>query len=143
MSKREGRCLCGAVSFQLLTEPLTTRVCWCRDCQTMSANGSVNLIVPSSAISISGELREFVSIADSGNEIHRRFCPICGTQIFANSSARPQFTGVRVGTLDDPSSVRPVINIWTCSAPTWAHIDTSIDSTEKQPGSLPTSIPNN
>jgi len=49
MTERTGHCLCGAVSFQITAEPLTTRVCWCRDCQYLSANGTVNLIVPTAA----------------------------------------------------------------------------------------------
>lgn len=140
MTERKGQCLCGAVSFQLSAEPLTTRVCWCRDCQYLSGNGTVNLIVPTDSLHISGQLSEFVSMADSGNAMRRRFCPVCGSQLFANSSARPQFTVVRAGTLDDPSSVSPAINIWTSSAPDWAHIDTSLECVEQQPASP---VPNN
>ena len=47
---RTGRCLCGAVSFTLAVEPLATRVCWCRDCQHLAANGTVNLVVPAEAL---------------------------------------------------------------------------------------------
>ena len=136
MTERTGHCLCGAVNFQLSAEPLTTRVCWCRDCQYISANGTVNLIVPTPSLHISGPLSEFVSTADSGNEMRRRFCPNCGTQLFANSSARPQYTAVRAGTLDDPSSVIPAINIWTSSAPAWACINSELECAEKQPAPL-------
>src|SRR5664279_4813532 len=120
MTERNGHCLCGAVRFRLSAEPLATRVCWCRDCQHISANGTVNLLVPTEALDISGQLSEFARTAYSGNEIRQRFCPSCGSHLFANSSARPQFTVVRAGTLDDPSSVRPTMNIWSSSAPTWA-----------------------
>jgi hypothetical protein len=133
MAERSGHCLCGAVSYRLSAEPLVTRICWCRDCQRLAANGSVNALVPTMALEISGELSDFPWTADSGNQITRRFCPRCGSHLFANSSARPQFTVIRVGTLDDPSSVRPAMNIWSGSAPGWACLDSTLERVERQP----------
>jgi hypothetical protein len=137
MTERTGQCLCGAVRFRLTTEPLTTRVCWCRDCQRLSANGVVNMLVPTDAIQASGHLSEFTRTADSGNTIRQRFCPTCGSPVFANSSARPQVTAVRAGALDDPSSVRPTMNIWCSSAPAWACLDSGLEQLERQPAPPP------
>jgi hypothetical protein len=99
----------------------------------MSANGVVNLLVPTEAIEISGQTSEFVRTADSGNKIRQRFCPMCGSPLFANSSARSDVTAVRAGALDDPSSVRPTMNIWSGSSPTWACLDSGLDRFDKQP----------
>jgi hypothetical protein len=133
MTDRTGQCLCGAVRYRLDAEPLVTRICWCRDCQHLAANGTVNVLVPTGALTIDGELSQFTSTADSGNQIVRRFCPRCGSHLFANASARPQFTVIRVGTLDEPSSVRPVVNIWAASAPGWACLDPALERVERQP----------
>lgn len=133
MRERKGHCLCGAVHYRLVGEPVATRICWCRDCQFISANGTVNAIVPTAAIEITGDLAEFSNTVDSGNQLRRRFCPQCGTQLFANSSARPHYTALRVGTLDDPSSLRPTINIWVSSAPAWSCMDPAMERAEKQP----------
>ncbi len=133
MTERTGRCLCGAVSFKLATEPLATRLCWCRDCQHLAANGTVNMLVAADGLSVSGTLSEHMKTADSGNEVTRQFCPSCGTHLFAKSSARPAFRVVRVGTLDDPSSVQPSINIWAASAPSWACLDPALERVEQQP----------
>lgn len=130
---RTGSCLCGQVQYRVSGEPLTARICWCRDCQHIAGNGSVNAMFPAAAIEFSGQLREFVSTADSGNQICRQFCPACGSHVFAKSSARPQFTMVRVGTLHDPSSLRPQMNIWASSAPVWAHLDPAIERLDNQP----------
>jgi hypothetical protein len=43
------------------------------------------------------------------------------------------FTVVRVGTLEDPSSVTPSANIWTGSAPGWACLDGSLEDFPAQP----------
>jgi len=133
MSERTGRCLCGAVSFRLVSEPVTTRICWCRDCQHLAANGTVNLIVPADGLVVSGALSEFKKTAASGNDITRFFCPTCGAHLFAASSARPNLRVVRVGNLDDPSSIRPTVNIWTSSAPVWACLDTALEQQAGQP----------
>ena len=132
MTERSGRCLCGAVSYHFSGEPIAARVCWCKDCQHIASNGTVNAIVNTDSLTINGELSEFTSVAASGNQIRRRFCPACGSHLFANSSARPQFTVVRIGTLDEPSSISPTMNIWIQSAPTWACFDANIDSIEGQ-----------
>ena len=137
MSERTGQCLCGAVRYRISAEPVATRLCWCRACQHIAANGTVNVLVPSSGLEISGKLSEFVSTADSGNEMRRRFCPTCGSHMFANSSSRPQFTVVRVGPLDDPSSVRPAVNIWAHRAPTWACLDDTLERVDGQPSPPP------
>ena len=133
MGERTGRCLCGAVTFKLAAEPLATRVCWCRDCQHLAANGTVNVLVPAEALAISGALSEHTKTADSGNTIVRQFCPACGTHLFAKSSGRPQFRVVRIGNLDDPSSVRPAMNIWASSAPGWACLDPALERVAGQP----------
>jgi hypothetical protein len=133
MSDRTGRCLCGAVTFTLTADPVATRICWCRDCQHLAANGSVNLLVPADALTVSGQVSEHTKQADSGNRISRQFCPHCGAHLFASSSARPQFRVVRAGNLDDTSSIRPDTNIWTSSAPAWACPDPALEQVAQQP----------
>lgn len=133
MSEKTGRCLCGAVTFKLAAEPVATRVCWCRDCQRLAANGTVNMLVPAAALAVSGTLAEHTKKAGSGNEVTRQFCPRCGTHLFATSSGSPQFRVVRIGNLDDPSCVRPSRNIWAASAPSWACLDPTLERVEQQP----------
>ncbi|ODU99222.1 MAG: aldehyde-activating protein [Rubrivivax sp. SCN 70-15] len=137
MSERTGGCLCGAVRYRLSAEPVVSRICWCRDCQRLAANGTVNAIFPSAAIEVTGTTAEYTSTADSGNQVRRRFCPSCGSQLFADSSGRPGLTVVRLGTLDHPSSVTPSANIWAGSAPAWACLDAGLERFERQPGPAP------
>ena len=129
-----GGCLCKAVRYRIAAAPIVTRMCWCRDCQYFAAgNATVNSCFPSSAVSIEGKLRDYRSIADSGNVMHRRFCPTCGTPMFSAAESRPHLIFVRVGTLDDPEIATPAMTIWTSSAPSWACINQTIPSLAKQP----------
>ncbi|KFN43045.1 hypothetical protein N789_10815 [Arenimonas oryziterrae DSM 21050 = YC6267] len=93
----------------------------------------MNLLVAADALTVSGTLSEFLKTADSGNEISRQFCATCGTHVLARSSARPQFRVLRAGNLDEPSSIRPNMNIWAASAPDWACLDQALERIEQQP----------
>jgi hypothetical protein len=136
MAERTGGCLCGNVRYRLTGEPVIARICWCRDCQHLSSNGTVNAIFPASALQVDGSPGEYASTADSGNQVRRRFCTACGCHLFADSTGRPGLTVVRVGTMDDPSSVKPSANIWSASAPAWACLDAALERIEHQPAPL-------
>jgi len=132
-----GGCLCGAVRFSTDAEPVVASVCWCTDCQKFAAgHGTANLMAPSAGLVIEGELTDYVSRADSGNVMHRRFCPKCGTPMFTASEARPDRIGIRAGALDDPELAKPARVIWTKSAPSWAQWDKTVPQFEGQPPPL-------
>lgn len=129
-----GGCLCGAVRYRATAQPIVTRVCWCRVCQYVGAgSGTVNVCFPSAAVSTEGVLQDYELTADSGNRMHRRFCPTCGTHVFTASEARPHLVFVRVGTLDDPEIAQPAMTIWTESAPSWACFDERLPKVARQP----------
>ncbi len=83
-------------------------------CQYLAAgSATVNVCFPTSAIAIEGETKDYRSVADSGNVMHRRFCPSCGTALFSEAEIRPHLIFVRAGTLDDPELAKPAATIWT------------------------------
>jgi hypothetical protein len=129
-----GGCLCRSVRYRISAQPLITRVCWCRVCQYLGAgSGTVNTCFPTDAVSFEGGLGDYRSVAESGNVMHRRFCPVCGTQIFSESEARPTLIFVRAGTLDDPEVAQPAATIWTSQAPSWACINEGLPRVAAQP----------
>ena len=130
----KGGCLCKALRYEIAADkPLGVRVCWCRLCQYLGAGGAtVNAVFDKSAIAISGETIDYVSVADSGSVMHRKHCPKCGTPVFSEAEPRPNVIIVRAGTLDDPEIARPDMTIWTKTAPSWACFDADIPSAEGQ-----------
>jgi hypothetical protein len=129
-----GGCLCKAVRYEIAAEPIAARTCWCRLCQYIGAgSATVNAAFQKSAITISGEVRDYRSVADSGSVMHRSFCPTCGTHLFSEAEPRPHLIFVRAGTLDDPEIARPLAPLWAAEAPSWACFDESIPRIEGQP----------
>ena len=129
-----GGCLCKAVRYRATSPPILTRTCWCRVCQYIGAgSATVNACFKTGAVTIEGKLGDYRGIADSGNVMHRKFCPTCGTHLFSAAESRPHLLFIRVGTLDDPGIAPPSVTIWTSQAPDWACIDDRLPKVEKQP----------
>jgi hypothetical protein len=132
-----GRCFCGAVRFQFKEPPIALRACWCRDCQYLaSGNATMNAIFKVASLTLTGEVSEYVSTAESGNTMRRRFCPKCGTPLFSHSSGRSDLMVVRVGTLDDREIGGPQSFIWTASAPSWGYVDPDLPNCAGQPAPI-------
>ena len=133
-----GTCACGEVSVTVTGEALGTRQCWCRQCQQIAAGGPThNAIFDTGAVSITGQLGSSAWLADSGNTLTFHFCPSCGTQVYAQSSARPHLKTVRFGMLGTGHGLRPQMVIWTADAPDWAQIDPSLPQYPGQPPAPP------
>ena len=133
-----GRCACGAVTAVIEADPIAVRQCWCRQCQQLAGGGaSTNVIFPSEAVALEGELATHSYIAASGNTIYHQFCGKCGTPVLGHSSARPHFRVFRVGFLDEPHGLKPQAAIWTDEAPAWAVIDPGLDQYPRQPPAPP------
>lgn len=129
-----GRCACGSVTLAIAGEPVGTRQCWCRQCQQVAGGGPThNAMFRTEDLAITGEVRPHSYVAASGNTLTQWFCPSCGSPVYAQSSARPQFRTIRLGTLDEPHGLRPQVAIWTDEAPGWAVIDPALERFPRQP----------
>jgi hypothetical protein len=130
----QGGCLCGQFRYEIAAEaPKAARVCWCRVCQYLGAGtGTGNAVFDKAALTSTGELSTYVSIADSGSKMTRSFCAKCGTPVFSEAEPRPNVIIVRVGTLDNPELGKPSGTIWTSAAPNWACIDEGLPQGEGQ-----------
>jgi hypothetical protein len=126
--------LCGKIRYESASSPIVARICWCRVCQYLGAgSGTVNVCFAAASLKIHGLTGDYRSVADSGNVMHRRFCPDCGTQLFSAAEARPHLIFVRAGTLDDREIAKPAVTIWTSQAPSWACISDTLPKFDRQP----------
>lgn len=133
MKAISGGCLCGAVRYSASSKPIATRQCWCRLCQSLAAgNATINVAFSKVDFVVEGELHDYSCKADSGNVMHRRFCPTCGVHLFSEAEERPNIIVVRVGTLDETESVEIDAIIWTSEAPSWAYLNPDLPQFEHQ-----------
>jgi hypothetical protein len=84
------------------------------------------MIVPEAAFKITGDVRFFGKLADSGNMISRGFCPECGSPIYSRNSGVSGMVFVRASSLDDPQAFRPQMVVYTNRAAPWDHMDPSL-----------------
>ena len=123
MSEIKGGCLCGAVRYTARADPALVGVCHCRDCQKLTGSAFGFLVgLPRAAFEIEGVLKTFTKPADSGRPIVRRFCPECGSSIVEEPGSRPDLVIINGGTLDDPTSVTPGIEIYCDRELSWVQL---------------------
>jgi len=130
-----GGCLCGAVRYRYDAIPLSTVACHCRDCQKLT--GATNLLTlyaeRAAFTHEQGELARFRKRADSGREADYVRCANCGTRLWHEPLAVPQYVFIAAGTLDDPSWVVPVAHIWVSRAAPSALIPDGVRTWEQGP----------
>lgn len=128
-----GRCMCGAVRYEALGDPENASYCHCDDCRrTTGGPYTVGVLVKLADLRIvSGTVKGYTTIADSGRNITREFCPECGSPLFTKAEKCPDLVFLKAGSLDESKSVKPGYQIWTkCSVP-WAYIDESLPKYEE------------
>ncbi len=129
-----GGCACGAVRFTCSTAPVAMLNCHCRDCQRSSgAPFASGVVVQSADLQITGAPAAHAQRASSGMATTRSFCARCGTPLFTQGASNPAFTSIRFPALDEPDGFRPMLDIWTSSAPPWVCFDPGIPQFPQSP----------
>ena len=130
-----GGCLCGAVRYEARGEPRYMGHCYCADCRKASGSGFIPFMAfPASDVRVTGKLRLFRSEAASGREAVRSSCAVCGGLVIGGEVGKDDMLNIYAGSLDDPSSFRPTIAIFTRGRPDWAVIPAGLKVFEGLPG---------
>lgn len=131
-----GGCMCGAIRYECVAEPIVMGNCHCRDCQTATGSAfAAALLVPRDAVTITGDVKYHDVTGDSGGITSRGFCPNCGSQLFGKPSM-PEVMGITAGSLDDPSEFQPGIDFYTASAQKWDYMNPELPKFAKLPPPL-------
>ena len=120
MAQTTGGCLCKAVRYSTDLQPARTLVCHCSTCQRQTGSAFATLMAfPAGSVEITGTLKTYTEPGGmTGDPVHRRFCPDCGTTVIFQREGAPM-TLIMAGTLDDTSGVRPTVNLFCASAQPW------------------------
>jgi hypothetical protein len=114
-----GGCLCGAVRYELKSEPFDCGWCHCRTCQLNSgAPAMVFASVADGDIVWTSGADKVKSVASSGFG-HREFCAQCGTPLLMRVDHQPETADFSVATLDQPESIAPGFHIFWRSRIGW------------------------
>jgi len=128
--QREGGCACGAVRYRLKSDPLFVHCCHCLNCQRQTGSAFViNALIETERVELDGDAQRIDVPRDDGTDQQIFRCPICQVAIFSHYG-HPGVAFVRAGTLDDPSSVRPDVHIYTRSKIPWLTLPQSVPAFE-------------
>jgi hypothetical protein len=121
--KHTGRCACNAITFEFDTEPTFIATCHCLDCKKASGGEAATFFgVPDNEFTLlSGTPKPFPYVAASGKRLERVFCPDCGARLYTrNLQSFPGLVFVTIGSLDNPGSFAPALEMFTKRRLDWA-----------------------
>ena len=120
--KVDGRCHCGAISYEAVVDPARVGICHCTDCQVLTGS-AYRVVVPTAKDDfrlLSGTPTIYVKTADSGMKRAHAFCPKCGAPVYATAVENPQSYSLRVGALSQRAELVPRAQQWNRSAVPWS-----------------------
>jgi len=128
----KGRCLCGAVEFELDPKGiLLFNKCYCKKCQRNSGADFVSQLQVSRNdfqwLSGKSDIRLF----ESSPGVSKAFCQTCGSRL-PMTDVPGEIVPVPVGLLDDDPGVRPEVNMHLDSRAQWALVDEDIECLKDQ-----------
>jgi hypothetical protein len=116
-----GGCLCEAVRYEIVGEPLYADWCHCRNCRKSGGSAADPcLTVRAEDLTITEGTSEIRSYTPEGAAT-RTFCGICGSPT-PSPTPGPLYHHVSMGTLDDDPGLRPVVHkglAWRAAWDTW------------------------
>ena len=134
MPSINGGCLSGKIRHSAGAEPAFVGLCHCHDCQKFTGSAFSTVIgLPKASVTVTGALKGFTKPGDSGKPIERRFCPDCGASILGECEVMPGIVMIAAGTLDDPSWLKPTVQIYCASAQPWIELGGQIKRFEQAP----------
>ena len=114
-----GRCLCGAVTYEVRGPLRDIVICHCIECRRWSGTTGAFAATRVEHLAI-GETAalHWIDSPDSARHARRAFCAECGSSLFWHA-ADSERIGIAAGTLDAPTGLRVAAHIHTRQAVDW------------------------
>jgi hypothetical protein len=121
-----GGCACGAVRYEIPSEPMVMADCQCRDCQRRSGtgHGSYLTFTGRKDVRISGSATHWDLAADSGN---------VKTHVYLTFSFMPDLFTVHAASLDGPERYSPQMVFYRARGHAWDRVDPALTAFERMP----------
>lgn len=108
---RTGKCLCGAITYEITSDVSETGVCHCSMCRRWSGGVYLAVEVPADGLTVTGEVQTY----PSSDWAERCFCGKCGSSLWYRlTMPGPQYGThhLAFGTLDDPRDIEMLGEIY-------------------------------
>ena len=126
-----GGCMCGAVRYELKSEPFDCGWCHCRTCQLSSgapAQAFASMKRGDWVVTCGADSLRSVRSSSFGQ---RSFCAQCGTPLYVTVEHQPETLDFSAVTLDDPDAVPPEFHIFWSSKVGWFNLGDDLPRHER------------
>jgi hypothetical protein len=131
----DGRCHCGAITYEAEVDPAQATICHCTDCQMLTGSAyRANVPAPAATFVLrSGTPKTYVkTTAESGAKRLHAFCPDCGSPVYSCDVIAPKSYSLRLGCIAQRAELVPTRRIWARSALPWSEDLAGIARVERQ-----------
>ena len=111
---------CGQLSARVTGQPVRVSICHCLACQRRT--GSVfgqQARFRREEVTVAGRSTEYVRVGDEGTRARFHFCPDCGSTVFYEPEALPDFIAIPVGAFADPTFPAPTVSVYEDRMHAW------------------------
>ena len=130
-----GGCLCGNIKYKFNREDVVSAGhCHCKDCQKITGSGKATIVfIPTKSLKITNNYKVYSVIGNDGTNVHRGFCPNCGSPVISYVTEQPDLRFIKAGSLDDSSWINIESSFWGISANKWDPVNDNIPCFEQNP----------
>jgi hypothetical protein len=123
-----GRCICGAVAFEVTGELRDVHLCHCTECRRWAGHvwAASEAAWADLEFAEDGGLR-WIDSPDSEHDARRGFCSECGSSLFWQVPGSDRVS-LAAGCLDRPTGLTTTEQIWVDSAGDYYELDERIPS---------------
>ena len=116
--RAKGRCLCGAVTYEVRGPMRDISICHCVECRRWSGHLGAFSATKAENIVVDGDTLRWAESPDSDRRFRRGFCVRCGSSLLLDSP-ESEYVSVAVGTLDQPTGLRVAGHWYSHQAGDW------------------------
>ncbi len=116
--KLSGGCHCGAIRYEVESDPLTHVLCHCADCRRHAGAPMVGwAMFPQTAFKVT---KGVPKVYESSAHGRRHFCGDCGTGLFYfNAEVLPGIVDVQSATCDAPDAIPARVHVQMAESIGW------------------------
>ena len=129
-----GRCLCGAITYEIVGEPVIVAQCHCGECRRLSGTGhTIGVMFDSKNVALNGQLGEFKYSSGNKSVVTKGFCIKCGSQIFGRNTRLPDHITIPLGSMNDTTGLNVQVVIFARDKMHWDELGPDVAVFDTQP----------